>query len=94
MKKVQNCKHKVTHEIISAIQYVGDKNKFNICEFLKGKKFQVEFAKFGEAQMKIALGDDDFFNLYEKQWLIKDSQGDIGVCSEEAFSDYYEIVKD
>jgi hypothetical protein len=92
MKKVKNFKHKVTSETISAIQYVGDSNKFYICEFLKGRKFQVEFAQPGQANMKIALGDDDFFDLFEKQWIFTNNQNELGVIQDESLSDYYSEV--
>lgn len=91
--RIGKYKHKIVPNAeITAIQYLGDKNKFYVVELLKGKKFQAEFARHNEAQMKIAIGDDDFFNLYERQWLFKTSDGDIGVASEATFLEYYEPV--
>jgi excinuclease UvrABC helicase subunit UvrB len=90
VKKSREYKHKTIPDKIIAIQYVGDKNKYNVVEFLKGKKFEVRFAEYNEAQMSISLNNDDFFFLYNNQWLTKNEQGEIGVMSDEYLKEYYE----
>lgn len=93
MRAAKHYMHKQTDEMISAIQYVGDKNKYYICEFLKGRAFQIEFDKDKSGYMKLCVGDTGFFQLYEKQWLTKNSEGYIGLISTKDLTKNYDLLK-
>ena len=93
MKTSKKYLHKSTNIIVNAIQYLGDKNKFYICEFLKGQKFNVDFATHTKPEMSVFVGEDTALSLAESSWLVKDEQGRFAVSSNANFKSQYKATR-
>lgn len=75
--------------IVEAIQFTGN-NKFDICEFVKGQKFDIEF-------------DDEFIKINTLEgtmiatkgnWIIKGIKGEVWPVREDIFNETYEIIEE
>ena len=59
--------------LVSAIQYLGDVNKYNVCEFVKGNKFQADFN--GDTMTVNLEVQEVSIHLAKGDWLIKRDLG-------------------
>jgi nitrogen regulatory protein PII len=74
--------------VIDAIQFKGEGNKYSVVEFLKGSKFDVQFVY--QDQIRIAMGDEDYFSVYKGDYVIKDENGRISSRTKTWFESNYE----
>lgn len=74
-------------ESVTVLQYLGEKNKYEICEFFKGIKFYADFEKL--PLLTIAT-DGRYYKLNPTDWLIKKADGDIEYLPDDKMSKHFE----
>jgi hypothetical protein len=74
-------------ETVTALQYLGEKNKYEVCEFFKGIKFTINFEQL---PLLVITTDDGYYKINPKDWLIKKSDGDIYYLEDNKMSEYFE----
>jgi hypothetical protein len=81
--------------LVKAIQYTG-LNKFKVCEFCKGTKFDAEFKYYPINNIESILLSilDETLLLLPSDYLVKMDDGTFRVYCQERFEEVYEKVEE